>query len=494
MRPINSEMRSNIFLVIFVNVLVGFLTFSFGSISSFLIYPTLNVFPFLVVIKEEIAGLGLIIPTILAGWLLSLVLKRRGLRSPISSLGMGIAVALFIFIARRFLSFFPENWLIYSPLGMALVVVAACLGGMLSSRGKSLLYVFSLFFIIYSFILSLKLYIFEISSKINSYYLKVPGSNITLGATLTLPKSNFRLKFPGVILIPGSGRQDRDNTFGIFNATFKEMAEFLSEKGFAVVRYDVRGVGQSSGDFSSAGLFDFADDAESIFLYLRLRKEIDPSRIFLIGHSYGGKVATIVASEHPEVAGLILLACVASPEPDNLLRQHQFISRMKGESEEEKKNRLQALNSWIEKVKDYEYQTYSDYFGEKGLSPEFQMTQRLNPFPPIWLRQAMEYDQLKTIGKLKMPVLVISGTSDWMVPPSETELLENALKKAGHPDFEVKIFSQVDHRFIQVKTQEESYWMMSLFSIKYLFRQYPLHRPVLEEILSWLVAKEESDI
>jgi len=261
----------------------------------------------------------------------------------------------------------------------------------------------------------------------------------------------------------------------------------------ATIRYDKRGVGQSGGDFLASGLYDFARDAESVFNYLKSREEVDSSKIFLIGHSYGGKVATIVSSRHPEVAGLILLACVASQEPDNLIRQNKFISEAKKESDEERKARLEMLDSWAEKVKNRDLLNYSDYFRPNELSKEFQKMQQANPLPPVWMFQAMEYNQLKTLENLKMPILAVSGASDWLVPPSETRLLEQALKEANHPDFEVKVFPEVDHHFIRVESPEKSYKMMSLYSIKDLFREYPIYPPVLDKIFNWLKDKTKSE-
>ncbi len=314
-----------------------------------------------------------------------------------------------------------------------------------------------------------------------------------LGATLTFPKTNSVSKLPGILLIHGSGKQDRDETFGLFNGTFREMAMFLSENGFATIRYDKRGVGQSGGDFLASGLYDFARDAESVFNYLKSKEEVDSSQIFLIGHSYGGKVATMVSSWHQEVAGLALLACVASQEPDNLIRQNKFISEAKKESDEQRKARLEMLDSWAEKVRNRDLQNYNDYFRPNELPREFQKMQQANPLPPLWMFQAMEYSQLKTLEKLKMPILAVSGASDWLVPPSETKLLEQTLERANHPDFEIKVFPEVDHHFIRVESPEKSYKMMSLYSIKDLFREYPIYPPVLDEILSWLKDKTKSE-
>ncbi len=435
----------------------------------------------------------MIIPTILASWLISLLLKYRGWKALIPPLSIGCVIASLILICNKYLSWFPEDWLIFTPWGIILVIISAFVGGALYVRGRILLHSAIILIVFYSLAFGLTLLTKGLSSRIRSYDIKIPSKNILLGATLTVPNSDSALKMPGILLIHGSGKQDRDETFGLFNGTFKEIARFLSENGFVTIRYDKRGVGQSGGDFLESGLYDFAHDAESVFNYLKSRKEVNPSQIFLIGHSYGGKVATIVSSQHPEVAGLVLLACVASQEPDNLIRQNKFISEAKRESEEEWKARLEMLNSWAKKVRNRDLQDYKDYFKPNAFPKLFHKMQQANPLPPKWMFQAMEYNQLKTLEKLRMPILALSGASDWLVPPSETKLLEQTLQEAKHPDFEVKVFPEVDHHFIRIKSPKDSYRMMSLYSIKDLFREYPISPPVLNKLLNWLQDKTKSE-
>jgi len=478
---------------ILIYITGGFLTFFFGVIFVFLSYPALNISSVLIRQREAIVGFGLIIPTILAGWLISLVIRYRGWKAFVPPLSIGFVIAFLISICKKYLSWFPEDWLIFTPWGIILVIISAFVGGALYVRGRILLHSAIILIVFYLLAFGMTFLTKSLSSRIRSYDIKIPSGNIMLGATLTVPKTNSLSKLPGILLIHGSGKQDRDETFGLFNGTFKEMATLLSENGFAAIRYDKRGVGQSGGDFLASGLYDFARDAESVFNYLKSREEVDSSKIFLIGHSYGGKVATIVSSRHPEVAGLILLACVASQEPDNLIRQNKFISEAKKESDEERKARLEMLDSWAEKVKNRDLLNYSDYFRPNELSKEFQKMQQANPLPPVWMFQAMEYNQLKTLENLKMPILAVSGASDWLVPPSETRLLEQALKEANHPDFEVKVFPEVDHHFIRVESPEKSYKMMSLYSIKDLFREYPIYPPVLDKIFNWLKDKTKSE-
>jgi pimeloyl-ACP methyl ester carboxylesterase len=478
---------------ILIYVIGGILTFFFGVIFVCLSYPALNISSFLIRQREAVVGFGLIIPTILASWLVSLLIRYRGWKTFIPSLSIGFVIAFLILICKKYLSWFPEDWLIFTPWGIILVIISAFVGGALYVRGRILLHSAIILIVFYSLASGMTFITKKLSSRISSYGIKIPSENIILGATLTVPKSDSVSKWPGILLIHGSGKQDRDETFGLFNGTFKEMAMFLSENGFVTIRYDKRGVGQSGGDFLTSGLYDFARDAESVLHYLKSREEVDSSRIFLIGHSYGGKVATIVSSRHPEAAGLVLLAGVASQEPDNLIRQNKFISEAKKESDEERKARLEMLNSWAEKVRNRDLQNYSDYFKPNALSKEFQKMQQANPLPPVWMFQAMEYNQLETLEKLKMPILALSGASDWLVPPSETKLLEQTLEEANHPDFEVEVFPEIDHHFIRVESPEKSYKMMSLYSIKDLFREYPINPYVLNKILNWLKDKTKSE-
>lgn len=130
-------------------------------------------------------------------------------------------------------------------------------------------------------------------------------ANISLAGTLTLPEKKGN--FPVVILITGSGPQNRDEEL-LGHKPFLIISDHLTKNGIGVLRYDDRGVEQSTGDFSSATSADFATDVESAIDYLKTRKEIDKSKIGLVGHSEGGLIAPIVASESKDVSFIVLLA------------------------------------------------------------------------------------------------------------------------------------------------------------------------------------------
>lgn len=140
-----------------------------------------------------------------------------------------------------------------------------------------------------------------------------PGKTIQFAGTLTWPKKDpgvdyFREPvYPAVVLVTGSGPQDRDESiFG--HRPFAVLADALTRKGFAVLRYDERGMGKSTGNFASASTADFADDAEAAFEFLRAQPGVDSNHVGIIGHSEGGMVAPMVAARRDDVQNIVLLA------------------------------------------------------------------------------------------------------------------------------------------------------------------------------------------
>ncbi|HEX6062820.1 MAG TPA: alpha/beta fold hydrolase, partial [Longimicrobiales bacterium] len=131
----------------------------------------------------------------------------------------------------------------------------------------------------------------------------------TLAGTRTLPKAR-RGRIPAVVTISGSGAQDRDESLTGLRGyrPFRELAEDLAGRGIAVLRYDDRGFGGSTGVHASGTSADFADDTRAVIAYLRTRPEIDPDKIFLAGHSEGGMIAPMVAADDPRIGGIVLMA------------------------------------------------------------------------------------------------------------------------------------------------------------------------------------------
>ncbi|KGN98562.1 hypothetical protein HR11_08500 [Porphyromonas macacae] len=161
-----------------------------------------------------------------------------------------------------------------------------------------------------------------------------PGGaeRVQLAGTITKPHEERR--YPVVILISGSGPQNRDEQVA-GHRPFLVLADSLTRAGFLVLRYDDRGVAQSTGNFASATTFDFVNDAEAAIRWLSQRTDVDRAHIYLLGHSEGGLIAQICASKNPEsVAGIVLLAAPQVDPMDLLTDQTANVMRLEKKNEE----------------------------------------------------------------------------------------------------------------------------------------------------------------
>ncbi|HSF53717.1 MAG TPA: alpha/beta fold hydrolase, partial [Algoriphagus sp.] len=155
-------------------------------------------------------------------------------------------------------------------------------------------------------------------------------AGITLAGTLTLPR--IEGNNPAFILITGSGAQNRDEeVFG--HKPFLVLADHLTQHGIAVLRFDDRGFGQSSGDFYSATPLDFASDVESAISYLKTRKEINKNKIGLLGHSEGAIVASLVAIKSEDVSLIVMLSGLGIEGKKALIQQSEMVLKTSGASE-----------------------------------------------------------------------------------------------------------------------------------------------------------------
>ena len=148
--------------------------------------------------------------------------------------------------------------------------------------------------------------------------------NVTLSGTLTLPKKKGN--FPVVVLISGSGPQNRDSEL-LGHKPFLVISDYLTKNGIGVLRFDDRGTAKSTGDFSSATSFDFSKDLEAAVNYLLTRKEVNKDQIGLIGHSEGGLIAPMVAARNKSISYLVLLAAPGQNGEELLLTQQELIGK-----------------------------------------------------------------------------------------------------------------------------------------------------------------------
>ena len=165
---------------------------------------------------------------------------------------------------------------------------------------------------------------------------KRADNTFQLAGTITYPKGfNANSQYPAVVLVTGSGPQDRDETIGK-HKPFREIASYLAAQGMVVLRYDDRGVGQSTGDFLSATSKDFADDTLAVWQFTREIEGIDRSRVGILGHSEGGIIGPMVAAWQREVAFMILIAPPVLPGAEILSSQIDRIAELEGVSAEDR--------------------------------------------------------------------------------------------------------------------------------------------------------------
>lgn len=293
--------------------------------------------------------------------------------------------------------------------------------------------------------------------------------SVTLAGTLTLPKT--KAPFPAVILITGSGAQNRDEEI-FAHKPFLVIADYLTRRGIAVLRVDDRGVGGSSKNLPTETSVNYSEDVLAGVEFLKTRKDINPKQIGLIGHSEGGLIAPMVASKSSDVAFIVLLAGPGIRGDEILKLQGALIARAGGASEklinanaelqaisfrivaEEKDNAL-ARTRLIEESKKFYAKFSNEERKEMGL-PELtdaQIASSANILLSSWFRYFLSYDPRPTLKNVKIPVLALNGEKDLQVPYKENlSEIEKALKEAGNKDFEIKSFSNLNHLFQTCQT------------------------------------------
>ena len=316
-------------------------------------------------------------------------------------------------------------------------------------------------------------------------------AGISLAGTLTLPSKEG--VFPVVILISGSGPQNRDEEL-LGHKPFLVLSDFLTRNGIAVLRYDDRGTALSKGDFKTATSADFATDVESAIAYLKTRKEINTKNIGLIGHSEGGLIAPMVASKSKDVAFIVLLAGTGIQGDWLLLLQQKLIGKASGISDDDlqkseltnrkvfdivnKSSNLEKLNL---DLTNYIKQTlnHNPNAGKPaGMSDDefvnLQVKQIANP----WMQYFIKYNPAPTLEKVKCPVLAINGEKDLQVPPKENlEAIKSALSKGGNKKVTTKVLPNLNHLFQECKTGSPD---------EYATIEQTFSPTALSEILKWL--------
>ena len=298
--------------------------------------------------------------------------------------------------------------------------------------------------------------------KVEDITIENPQAGITLAGTLTLPEQGS--KFPAVVLVTGSGPQNRDEEI-MGHKPFLVIADYLTRNGIAVLRCDDRGVGKSKGVYASATNEDFASDAEAAFQYLKSRKEINSKQIGIIGHSAGGTIAFMLAARNKEVAFIVSLAGATIQGDSLILKQSEMISKSSGMPDaawELTKPVLRtryALLTQDKSTEEIRKELYANV--AQTLSPgqlqdpnvmkqaEAQMNSMLSP----WYLHFMRYDPTSDLKKTKCPVLALNGEKDLQVDADmNLGAVEQWVKSNGNKQVTTKEYPGLNHLFQACKT------------------------------------------
>jgi uncharacterized protein len=269
-------------------------------------------------------------------------------------------------------------------------------------------------------------------------YENKPG-RAKLAGTLTLPKGNG--PFPAVLLITGSGQQDRDEAL-MGHRPFLVLADHLTRKGIAVLRVDDRGMGGSTGEVKTATTEDFAGDVLAGVEFLKSRgKQIDIHKIGLIGHSEGGVIAPMVALRSHDIAFIVMMAGTGVPGDEILMAQIEAISKVAGVPAATIAKNLDAERQILDIVKQESDPKVRE--ARLRLTPA-QLQAVMSP----WFRFFVMYDPAPALQKITCPVLALNGELDLQVPASlNLPAIEKALKAGGNRDYEVVKLPKLNHLF-----------------------------------------------
>ncbi len=299
--------------------------------------------------------------------------------------------------------------------------------------------------------------------RIEEVVFKNIDAGIRLAGTLTLPPSEETI--PAVLLLSGSGAQDRDEAvFG--HRPFLVLADYLTRRGIAVLRVDDRGVSGSTGDFNKATAIDFALDAMAGVTYLKSRKEINNELIGLVGHSEGGMIASMVAVHSPDIAFIVLIA-----SPGLAIKKMEYSEQARTLKANGASDDLIAKNRDVQEslfavidqetdnkiVKDEFTSIIKEFF--KGLSREEKKITEISEenlevyihgqfrrLHSPWFRFYLNYDPGTALQKVGCPVLAVNGEKDVQVTPKENlRAIIRALKAGGNKNYTVKELPNLNH-------------------------------------------------
>lgn len=276
----------------------------------------------------------------------------------------------------------------------------------------------------------------------------------TLAGTLTIPEGEG--PFPAMVLVSGSGQQNRDEEL-MNHRPFWVIADYCARHGIAVLRYDDRGVGGSDGEVKNATSMDFSYDAEAAFDYLRNRKEINATKVGILGHSEGGVINFMVSARRPEVAFLVSLAGPSVNGIAVLKEQQSAILRASGMTEEMVQFNGNANAQMFDIIETSNDREEADSLLRqllKGWGYNEELTeQTVGQMASPWMYYFLRYDPTDAIVKTNCPALLLNGTKDLQVIASQNlPGYEKIIAEHGKTNLTLRELPDLNHLFQHCET------------------------------------------
>jgi Dienelactone hydrolase and related enzymes len=307
---------------------------------------------------------------------------------------------------------------------------------------------------------------------------------VTLAGTLTIPEGKG--PFTAVVMVTGSGPQDRNEEL-MGHKPFLVIADYLTRNGIAVLRYDDRGVGKSTGKFSKATTLDFANDANAAVAFLKTNKSINPKKIGIIGHSEGGMITVIDAVRNKDVAFIVSLAGTALRGDEILMRQSELLSRAQKVDEKDiaeaaKINRTvydivlnekdaAKMRTDITTILKSEIGKQAETKNLPKEDAEKMVESQVKQITSPWFINFMRYNPQDDLAKLKKPMLYLVGEKDYQVPAEpNVAALKAIIEKGKKKNITINVIPGANHLFQQCKecTVSEYATLEETFSTKAL--------------------------
>jgi pimeloyl-ACP methyl ester carboxylesterase len=278
-------------------------------------------------------------------------------------------------------------------------------------------------------------------SRANDEAIRVPANGFNLAGTISRPAATTAKQLPAVILVAGSGPQDRDESlFGI--PVFGQLADRLADAGFLVLRYDKRGVGQSGGRIESATLTDYADDLRAGVRFVSERKDVNRRHIAVIGHSEGGAVALLTAARERRITALVLVAAIGVTGAElNMAQVTHGLERSK--LTQEQREATIALQKRIQTA----------VLTGKGWEEVPEMYRRQAEAP--WFKSFLSFEPARLMADVRPPILIVHPLLDKQVDPANADVLEKlaTARRRGGPVEVVKV-PGINHLLVPAVTGE----------------------------------------